>query len=1163
MHGNRRRHSFQTASWLLYTWLTLLYLTSATLAAESNPQQQLAFQFGNLVQASRYAEAEAIARQGLALSQQIGRADWVSDWLGKLGGLYSKQSLHAKAEKAYQQLLALEERVQGPQSFEVAVCLRRLGEVHEAQHCPKEAAAAYKRSLEIAEKLAGPDNPNVAMAMEDLALVYAELKRDAEAEALLKRSLAIRIKVLGTDHLHTGAGSINLAWFYSRRERPAEAEPLFRRAVAIYAKHTGPGSTQTEQALRGLAGIYEQQLRYADAEACHRQALEMSKTAHGRMHNRTCVCLNNLASVCALQGRYAEAEGLYREALEISETVNGPEHVDTAANLNNLAGLYINLGRYAEVETLYRRALGIFRKAMGPEHGITAIALNNLAHLYGALGRYAEAEMLHKQALAILEKQAGSDNPFTAICLHNLAGIYEEQRRAAEAQPLFRRSLDIRLKSLGRENPLTIDSLETLAGASAELGRAEDAEKLYQEAIALRRKVQGEHHPAIAHSHNLLGLFYVRQRRFAEAEKLFQQSLAAEEKALGPEHPDVGTGLLNLAWLDATQVRFSEALPLAERAVKIFSPSGTRPSTRHKSYFLRAQILWHLNRREEAIADLRQALELAEEQRGLAGGGEYERSEVFGQFAGAYETMLAWQTEVGDVEQALSAIERSRARSLLDEMLVSGVDLNIGRPPAEREELRKREAELKTRIASLQRQLSLTANLADGGRQRLEAELPAANEALYQYYRDQRSSSFVSRRLLAAESGPLPLKEVQQDLTDSKCLLLEYFFGELGGYVLVVAPDMARLVPLMVDEGMAQILEVKPGPLDEQKLKDILVNHRKTGVMQLISRQRTAEVDEKLAALWKLLVPHVVGKQITGGDSKYLIVVPDGPLAYLPLEALLVDPGRYLLDVGPPILYAPSITILHNLLKRVAPKPADGEPVLTLGNPQYTATGVANAAGAGPTGPTITQSRYAWLGGKLTPLPFTAWECKWVAEAFHDNGIGVIKLEGPQATEAALRKALLGRRIVHLACHGLTDHEHGNFYGALALTPGAGADLDDDGFLTLGEIYALPLTGCDLAILSACRTNYGPQQKGEGVWTLSRGFLVAGSRRVVASNWLVDDAAAAATISYFCTLLAQAEKKGSTLDYALALQKAKRWAKQRSEWKSPYYWAPFVLVGPK
>ena len=124
------------------------------------------------------------------------------------------------------------------------------------------------------------------------------------------------------------------------------------------------------------------------------------------------------------------------------------------------------------------------------------------------------------------------------------------------------------------------------------------------------------------------------------------------------------------------------------------------------------------------------------------------------------------------------------------------------------------------------------------------------------------------------------------------------------------------------------------------------------------------------------------------------------------------------------------------------------------------------------------------------------------------------------------------------------------------------AKTEDDGFLTLAEVCELNLKGCELAILSACETNYGPQQKGEGTWAVSRGFLVAGARRVVASNWLVDDEAAASLVSVFCGGLAQAEKSGKAVGYAVSLQEAKRWVRKQEKWRSPYYWASLVLVGP-
>ena len=75
-------------------------------------------------------------------------------------------------------------------------------------------------------------------------------------------------------------------------------------------------------------------------------------------------------------------------------------------------------------------------------------------------------------------------------------------------------------------------------------------------------------------------------------------------------------------------------------------------------------------------------------------------------------------------------------------------------------------------------------------------------------------------------------------------------------------------------------------------------------------------------------------------------------------------------------------------------------------------------------------------------------------------------------------------------------------------------------------------------------------------------FLVAGSRRVVASNWLVDDEAAASLVSYFCGGLATSHKRGEPFDYARSLQAAKLWVRQQPKWSNPYYWATFVLVGP-
>jgi CHAT domain-containing protein len=79
---------------------------------------------------------------------------------------------------------------------------------------------------------------------------------------------------------------------------------------------------------------------------------------------------------------------------------------------------------------------------------------------------------------------------------------------------------------------------------------------------------------------------------------------------------------------------------------------------------------------------------------------------------------------------------------------------------------------------------------------------------------------------------------------------------------------------------------------------------------------------------------------------------------------------------------------------------------------------------------------------------------------------------------------------------------------------------------------------------------------------LTRGFLVAGVRRALTSNWLVDDRAAATLVTAYCARLSASMKSGSTPDYAAALREAKRQVRRMNAWDKPYYWAGLVLVGP-
>jgi tetratricopeptide (TPR) repeat protein len=1127
---------------------------------------------------AHFADAEPLYRRALEIREKALGPNHlgVALDLNNLASLYSAQARYTDAEPLHKRALAIREKSLGPNHPDVAAVLSSLAWLYGVQARYAEAEPLYKRALAIREKALGPEHRDVAYCLNELAAMCRTQGRYTEAEPLYKRALAIREKALGPDHPDVASTLDGLGSLLATQGRFAEAEPLYKRAVTIREKSLGVTHPNVAASLNNLAVLYRNLARYADAEPLYQRALAMREKTWGGDHPDVAASLDTLAGFYTSQARYADAEPLYQRALAIREKVFGPDHPNVATSLDDLGSFYKTQARYAEAEPLYKRALAIREKSLGPGHPDVALTLCNLAVMYAAQGRYADAEPFYRQALTIRKRSLGPNHPNVAVSLANLAALYKYQSRYAEAEPLYKQALAIWEKSLGPDHPTVATMLNSLALMYVIQGRYAEAEPLYKRALAITEKKLGADHPDLARVLSNFASLYVAEKRYAEAESLYKRALIVKEKVLNPDHPDTAWTYHGMGRMRYEQGSYDEAESLLDRAIDVFDRAGVAPGTRFDSYLLRARIAWKRQLRGEAIADLHQAMQLAEQQRLQTSGSAHERAETFGYYSNAFEQMLQWQLEMKDMNEALAAMERGRARSLLDEMTQAGVDLLAGRSPAERAALRQRELELNEQVDRLQKQLDQpdgqSGSAADKTvrRRKLHAELGKVREALYEHYRDVRSSSPVYRQMLAGSSNTPRLSQVQRHLAADGGLMLVYLLGDEGGYLLAISDKGAALSDLNVDAAAANVLQIKPGRLSAARLGKAMSNDRGTGVVQQLSKpEKSGTPVEKLATLWRVLIPQRLRDDLTGGKVKRLIVVPDAKLALLPFETLVVkpeSPPQYLLEVGPPILYGPSATVLYTLAGRTtAALPSGREPVLTVGNPNYAGgSGEPLSAATSRLKPAARDARYVAAGGRLSPLPFSGAESQWVAEAFSRHGFKAVRLEGSQATKGNVKSQIENRQTIHLACHGLADQSFGNFYGALALAPGrSAADVSDDGFLTLAEIYQMDLKRSELAILSACETNFGPQQRGEGVWALSRGFLVAGSRRVVASNWLVDDEAGARLIGRFCNTVAREEANGHAVDYAEALRNAKLWVRQQEGWESPFFWGTFVLVGPR
>jgi CHAT domain-containing protein len=190
---------------------------------------------------------------------------------------------------------------------------------------------------------------------------------------------------------------------------------------------------------------------------------------------------------------------------------------------------------------------------------------------------------------------------------------------------------------------------------------------------------------------------------------------------------------------------------------------------------------------------------------------------------------------------------------------------------------------------------------------------------------------------------------------------------------------------------------------------------------------------------------------------------------------------------------------------------------------------------------------------RLSRLPFTRQEARAISTLVAaDQRLEATDFRASRTT--VMSGDLSAYRLVHFATHGFFNSEQPELSGlVLSLVDRGGKT--QDGFLRMSDIYNLRLPA-EVVVLSACQTALGKEIRGEGVIGLTRGFMYAGARRVVASLWQVDDLATAELMRVFYEGMLT-----ERLRPAAALRKAQRQLAQDRRWASPFFWSAFVLQG--
>ena len=147
------------------------------------------------------------------------------------------------------------------------------------------------------------------------------------------------------------------------------------------------------------------------------------------------------------------------------------------------------------------------------------------------------------------------------------------------------------------------------------------------------------------------------------------------------------------------------------------------------------------------------------------------------------------------------------------------------------------------------------------------------------------------------------------------------------------------------------------------------------------------------------------------------------------------------------------------------------------------------------------------------------------------------------ATLEGLNRHCRQARVLHLATHG---HFRGDnpLFSTLRL-----ADAD----LTVRQVYDLRLRA-SLVTLSGCETGLG-HLRGSDLIGLAGAFLYAGAASLVVSLWHAHDESTIHLMEVLYRNLMRGRRK------AAALRAAQMELLSKSEFRAPFFWAPFVLYG--
>ncbi len=840
-------------------------------------------------------------------------------------------------------------------------------------------------------------------------------------------------------------------------------------------------------------GEFDNALEYLEKSRVIRE--EIYSDSHPRMAG----FYVNYGRIMSMVGRSAEAFTFYQKADKI---------MSDYAIENDVwwAHLQVNMGTYLQLRNdfekalvYYQSALSIYQNYYEPGNSLIVTVSNNIANIYIKLDEFDKAKSIITLNI---------DNPGSA---YNEVQLYRNLGRAnagllnhEAAKSGFTKAVEISLKEWGNDHFETANSMITLADYLRETGDVNASIEYFSQAAEILQKIFGKEDSEYADVIRKMARAYSFNKDFRRADSLY--SLA--EHILTVQDTLQGELVAHSNSNSLISIRLVDNYFWWASLYHNWYKTDSDLSKLHKSIALFDKAI--------AIYD-EVGLFITDESRMLL------NQSIKAKLSEAIDVAATIFTATSDTifaDKAFSYAEKGRATLLLSSLRKSETLLLAGVSDS----LINYEQQLREDLSVVQKMIyeEQQKTFIDENRLAImEKRQLLLMESIDNVYR-QIQESYPEYAELMFNTGVISLKDVQNELAEN-----EYFTSYASGeqnYYLIYADKINRGLYKIDTEKQKIDLQVK-ALLNEFK-KDLSV-HSKSDYLKF---------SEISGFLYENLIQPIAEKAL----GKKLLILPEGLLGYLPFEVLIQnsisDSSRidyrnlaYMINDFP-IAYCYSATL--HFSQHITSDSGNGKLLAFV--PDYNQFNEL-----------VLNSGDAIV---LSELPYARLESEMVLNIFDGE-----MAAGAEATKQKFISQASDFSMLHLAMHTILDNEK-PMYSRLIFQQES--DSLDAYSVSTYELFGMDLEA-SLVVLSACNTGSGVYREGEGIISLTRGFMHAGVPSIVMTNWEVHDQTGSWLMERFYKYL----NEGMSKDKALQ-QSKKDFINQANQLKAhPYFWASYVVIG--